>query len=767
MPSLESLPLQPGNWAHLNDYLTQITTGGSLPVFPEDYGAVGDGVTDDTTAMLTAVATGRDVALKDGKTYLVRQVLNFNTNGQIFDGRGSTLKRAAQAITTTTTTITSGVTSAITVADASSFRVSDQIVVEQGGSFDTIQRTILTIVGNVITISGTFGVSLSGTTNVRTGWNQIAVNGSDCRFTGLILDGNSSNWSWGRWQHSAAINCGQTGLRVEVDHCRIVNQYGDGFSPTSAGWTFFANDVEQIKGRGLVFGGNTGIALNLDTRVLNNRFVSCNLDTAVAGNDGVASIDFSLGGPCTLISGNYIDGGVDGIGPIRNDPNAEVTITDNEMWNLTGVGISGVGGDTNPERDVVIRGNRLYGCGITINKVGLTAVPARWSIVGNILVGGSITCQTLTDSVINDNIVSYTALAAPLNLVTTARTTGGTFAAGTYFYKVTATNTAGETTGSVEASAVVVLNGSVVLNWDVVPGASGYKVYRSATTGTENVSPALVGTVTSATTPTYTDTGAAASAGAVPAANNTNSITAACVALGLTGGSVSNVVMGGNRLAGGLYGVNVKTACSNLLVTGNVITGFYNNAIFQNVNTNTKCVYSGNLIAADATGQASSCFAILCMGNDQVLNNVIDVASGPSGSAGLSAQSSTGGMVIKGNTIYGGGWTAVAINGTVTNAQFEGNTLDKAPTDNGVTTKKFNNTYTAAGAISGRATLVAGTVTISTAEVIASDRILLTCVLVGGTQGILSVGTITAGTSFVINSSNAADTSTVYWRIDH
>lgn len=67
----------------------------------------------------------------------------------------------------------------------------------------------------------------------------------------------------------------------------------------------------------------------------------------------------------------------------------------------------------------------------------------------------------------------------------------------------------------------------------------------------------------------------------------------------------------------------------------------------------------------------------------------------------------------------------------------------------------------------GRATLVAGTVTVNTGEVIAGDNILLSRIVAGGTPGELSVGTTTPGTSFVINSSSASDTSTIYWRIDH
>lgn len=74
---------------------------------------------------------------------------------------------------------------------------------------------------------------------------------------------------------------------------------------------------------------------------------------------------------------------------------------------------------------------------------------------------------------------------------------------------------------------------------------------------------------------------------------------------------------------------------------------------------------------------------------------------------------------------------------------------------------------TGSNASLGTATLVGGTVTVNTTAVTASSIIYLTCNTPGGTQGFLSapVASITAGTSFVINSSNGSDTSTVNWLI--
>lgn len=67
----------------------------------------------------------------------------------------------------------------------------------------------------------------------------------------------------------------------------------------------------------------------------------------------------------------------------------------------------------------------------------------------------------------------------------------------------------------------------------------------------------------------------------------------------------------------------------------------------------------------------------------------------------------------------------------------------------------------------GTATLVAGTVTVATTAVAAASKIFVSCNTPGGVLGFLSapVASIVAATSFVINSSNPADTSTVNWVI--
>ena len=72
---------------------------------------------------------------------------------------------------------------------------------------------------------------------------------------------------------------------------------------------------------------------------------------------------------------------------------------------------------------------------------------------------------------------------------------------------------------------------------------------------------------------------------------------------------------------------------------------------------------------------------------------------------------------------------------------------------------------TGANAMVGEAVLVGGTVTVSTSAITANSSVFLTRQAGGGTLGHLSVSAKNVGTSFVITSNSATDTSTVAWEI--
>lgn len=126
------------------------------------------------------------------------------------------------------------------------------------------------------------------------------------------------------------------------------------------------------------------------------------------------------------------------------------------------------------------------------------------------------------------------ALSAPVQSVPTT-TSGGSLAAGTYYYVITALNAEGETTASNEKSIAVAVNGEVLLSWAAVTGATGYRVYRGTGAGAENVYYAP-GNQT-----TYTDTGAVSSAGSPPAFNSTSTDTTVIANAGRKSVTVCNL----------------------------------------------------------------------------------------------------------------------------------------------------------------------------------------------------------------------------------
>lgn len=110
--------------------------------------------------------------------------------------------------------------------------------------------------------------------------------------------------------------------------------------------------------------------------------------------------------------------------------------------------------------------------------------------------------------------VTPAAIAVPVQNAPATSTTGGTLAAGTYYYVVTALNANGQTIKSNEQSiATTGTTSSNTITWGSVTGATGYEIYRGTATGAENVYYTVGAAVT------FTDTGAAGTSGSPPGTN--------------------------------------------------------------------------------------------------------------------------------------------------------------------------------------------------------------------------------------------------------
>lgn len=127
-----------------------------------------------------------------------------------------------------------------------------------------------------------------------------------------------------------------------------------------------------------------------------------------------------------------------------------------------------------------------------------------------VLVNGINAAQVYDGTAIT--AMTVTALATPVNNTFTLDT--GTLTTGTYYYRVSAFNTSGETLASAETSLAITGPAGVKVKWGAVAGADGYNVYGRST-GAELLLE-TVGNVTE-----WVDDGSLTPAGALPLSNTT------------------------------------------------------------------------------------------------------------------------------------------------------------------------------------------------------------------------------------------------------
>lgn len=372
---------------------TAQTTHSAWFVRPEDHGAVGNGTTDDSVAMLAAIATGKTIQLTKGQTYLVGRPLTLN-EGQTFEGNGATLKRTAQRSTTTSTTVTLGVTNQITVADATGFLVGEFIVLEQSSIYTTNSRQITTIVGNVITIAGTFPTSFTGSTNVYTAGAVMTSHANGfSRVRNVRFDGNRSNWTFNRWEILDELV--PRGTHNVIENCRFENSPGEAVVCFGSYNRITGCYMKDLNGNGVHFSGGTHCVVD------NCTIIGTNDDVNMGHQEG--NITWSNLCDNNSVLNCHLEDGITGCGGMSELADSKVRIIGNSFKGHSSTCINMYGlTDTSASGDSVIMGN--YFSGVT-SAIGLTqsSVPAAYEgylgrvvISGNTFVGQTNTCIAMT-----------------------------------------------------------------------------------------------------------------------------------------------------------------------------------------------------------------------------------------------------------------------------------------------------------------------------------------------------------------------------------
>lgn len=228
-------------------------------------------------------------------------------------------------------------------------------------------------------------------------------------------------------------------------------------------------------------------------------------------------------------------------------------------------------------------------------------------------------------------------------------------------------------------------------------------------------------------------------------------------------GTVTANIINGNSAS--RYGINFLSTGTDELALGNNITGVvtadYSTCVGATIITSTTSSLVGGLSSPSATFTASGSTST------SPLEVIVNSSGTPNGinlyNQTNYAQTADMEVIALVNSTDTG--NALTINNAGIGKNL--NLTNGTTTTFSVAPSGKMEIATGTNASIGTAVLVAGTVTVDTTAVTSSSIIMLTRQVTGGTVGELSVGTITAGTSFVINSSSATDTSTVgYWVIN-
>ena len=248
-----------------------------------------------------------------------------------------------------------------------------------------------------------------------------------------------------------------------------------------------------------------------------------------------------------------------------------------------------------------------------------------------------------------------------------------------------------------------------------------------------------------------------------------NDIPEAAIAINLAGPYYNVTIRDNSCDDYTIAGINVQHAPGGVTLTGTEANGLYDQLFIHNN-------FFRQLVSTGANGIQHSLgvFTTAKVGYSEIIGNQLEALTGVGSGIivlGYSTNTARNRIIIRSNHIVGynyyvywrdGGyylWEDNNCSGAATAPYLDGGGYLGLQTD--------GNRLTVGGILRGTATLVAGTVTVSSTEIQTGDTVMLTRKAIGGTVGQISLGTITNATSFVINSDNAADTSSVFWQIVH
>ena len=237
----------------------------SYYVSVKDFGALGDGVTDDTDAIRKA----RNAARLNSKplyfpagTYMLRGCIQIFSDMRIIGEKGAVLKKFTATVQNLTKAAAKG-DSTVYVADVSGFKVGQDVFIGStaSGSYSDTVGYITAIDANAKSI--TFDVYPRHSDNPKAGLNQAVAttgvistsfsmlctfsrddSGGNIVIEGLEFDGNKIP-SEPLGYELSPIHIDPNKMNVTVERCHVVSSNADGISLQNAGQTTVHNCIVE------------------------------------------------------------------------------------------------------------------------------------------------------------------------------------------------------------------------------------------------------------------------------------------------------------------------------------------------------------------------------------------------------------------------------------------------------------------------------------------------------------------------------------------
>ncbi|MCX5888441.1 MAG: right-handed parallel beta-helix repeat-containing protein [Deltaproteobacteria bacterium] len=229
IPTTKTLTINGGLEAGLYQIFSCAGTGsvaGLAQVYPEWFGTVGDGTTDDTAALNKAFAAGSHIVFQPGKTYYAPTLAAITQNNLIIKLDGATLKTGGLSVTGDNTVVDLGGgtldgclkyatiatlvpvgSKAITVTDASAFTTADTLQSSYGLSSDHTH----------VHVDGAFSSAIDSIDGNTINVHDAVFAIGPC--SGLPAGSKVGNWHWGRTVSLSGANC-------RLQNGRIINSRG-------------------------------------------------------------------------------------------------------------------------------------------------------------------------------------------------------------------------------------------------------------------------------------------------------------------------------------------------------------------------------------------------------------------------------------------------------------------------------------------------------------------------------------------------------------